>query len=126
MLDDDIKSVEKLRDSLFSSLKNPDGSWKKEKHNIESKELCQDIRNDIEKHCKTCNICKKSMDEYIKMKISNTPPCNMFGNYMKEHIKICPICNTAQNKWNEDAIPITPELRKAITTLYKLKGLCGL
>ena len=126
MIDDDLKQVEKLRDMLFSSLKNADGTWRKDKHSVESKELCQDIKTDIEKHCKTCNICHKSMEEYKKMGIANTPPCKMFENYMRKHIELCPICNSAQNKWNDDAIPITPELRKAITSLFKLKELVGL
>ena len=60
------------------------------------------------------------------MGIANTPPCKMFENYMRKHIELCPICNSAQNKWNDDAIPITPELRKSITTLFKLKGMIGL
>ena len=126
MLDDDIKSVEKLRDSLFSSLKNPDGSWKTEKHSIESKELCVDIKNDIENHCKICKICNKSMEEYKIMGISTTPPCSKFEKYMKKHIELCPICNSAQNNWNDDAIPITPQMRKSIQILFKLKGVCGL
>jgi len=126
MIDEDIKQVEKLRDLLFKSLKNPDGSWKKEKHPVESKELCQDLQNDINKHCQICKICSKSMEEYKKMKISNTPPCNKFESYMRKHIELCPICNSAQNKWNDDAIPITPALRKAITSLFKLKELAGL
>lgn len=126
MMDDDIKAVEKLRDQLFSSLKNPDGTWRKEKHSVVAKELCQDIKTDIENHCKTCNICYKSVEEYKQMGISNTPPCNKFETYMREHIKLCPICNSAQNKWNDDAIPVTPQMRKAIVSLYKLKGMVGL
>ncbi len=126
MIDEDIKQVEKLRDLLFKSLKNSDGSWKKEKHSVESKELCQDLQNDINNHCQVCKVCHKSMEEYKKMKISNTPPCSKFESYMRKHIELCPICNSAQNNWNDDAIPITPELRKSITSLFKLKELVGL
>lgn len=126
MIDDEVKQIEGLRDLLFKSLKNPDGSWRKEKHSVGSKELCQDIKNDIELHCQTCKICNKSMEEYKRMKISNTPPCSKFESYMRKHIELCPICNSAQNNWNDDAIPLTPEMRKGITSLYKLKGMCGL
>lgn len=126
MLDDDVNEVKGLIPLLFKSLTNPDGSLKVEKHSVASKELCQDIKTDIENHCKICKVCHQSMEEYKVMKISNTPPCKKFETYMREHIKLCPVCNSAQNKWNEDSIPITPELRKAITTLYKLKGMCGI
>ena len=126
MLDDEIKAVQKLQNKLFKSLRNPDGTWKKEKHSVESKELCNDIKSDIESHCKICKICNKSMEEYKQTGIPLTPPCKNFESYMREHIKLCPVCNSAQNNWNDDAIPVTPQMRAAVKTLFKLKGMCGI
>ena len=94
---------------------------RKEKWSNSEKRLCQTQEILIMQHAEVCSICKQSFKEYKKFGMSNTPPCKDFVNKLKSHINNCDICNQAKKKSDEDAIPITSEMRQVVGDLSKGK-----
>lgn len=82
------------------------------KHSDKEKQLCQTQTSFIENHPKECNICKASLESYNKsFGIAQTPPCKQFMEQMQSHIPNCKICSKANKNWNDDAIPISENMR---------------
>ena len=94
---------------------------RKDKYSSKEKRLCQSQEQLIIQHTNICHVCKTSFKEYKAFGVSNTPPCKDFMNQLKKHISNCGTCGTANKKWNEDAIPITPEMRQVTGDLMKGK-----
>lgn len=93
----------------------------KDKYRPEEKRLCQSQEQLIISHTNICHICKTSFKEYKTFGVSNTPPCKEFMKQLQKHVSNCGTCGTANKKWNEDAIPITPEMRQVTGDLMKGK-----
>ncbi len=91
---------------------------KKEKYTPKEKTLCQKQVAMIEAHCRICSICRKSKEEYDKChEIPTTPPCYQFIQELDRHIQGCKECSLANQKWNEDSIPVSPEIRQVASDL---------
>ena len=94
---------------------------RKDKYGSNEKRLCPNQEKLIIQHTNQCHICKTSFKEYQAFGVSNTPPCKEFKKQLERHISNCSICGTANKKWNEDAIPITNEMRQVTGDLMKGK-----
>ena len=124
MLDDDIKSVEKLGKILHEST---EGGKRKPKWSESEKQLCLDAQTMIDSHVQGCSVCQLSFKSYqANMNIPMTPPCSQFTTNLKIHISMCQYCNSANKKWNEDSIPVTNEIRQGVAVLVKIQKLLKL
>ena len=92
---------------------------KQDKYQPNEKQLCKKQVQLIKYHTDFCDICKKSYSEFKRIGISSTPPCKEFQKALRSHIDSCKICSISQKKWNEDAIPITEEMRELSGNIIK-------
>ena len=124
MLDDDIKSIEKLGKTLHEAT---DGGKRKPIWSESEKQLCLDAEKMIDSHVQGCKTCQASFKSYKdNMNIPMTPPCQEFNTNLKIHISMCQFCTNANKKWNDDAIPITNEIRQGVAVLTKLRKMLHL
>ena len=92
----------------------------KPKHSDAEKTLCKGQELIIKNHVEICRICKASFESYNKNNgISSTPPCTEMTKQLQNHIKNCKICNIANKNWNDDAISISPEMRRLAEKIGK-------
>jgi len=81
--------------------------------------LCEYENTLLNEHRNICNICRISFEEFTKFGLSNTPPCQSMLEQMREHVNSCKLCGVADGMWNEDAIPIIPEMREIVESFKK-------
>lgn len=94
---------------------------RKDKHHESEKKLCDKAEQAIDEHVKNCRICQKSFDSAKHFNIPTSPPCNNFLKELRKHVDNCSECQTGEKKWNEDAIPITPDMRLLVSQMQEGK-----
>src|SRR5574337_1460105 len=94
---------------------------KKDKWEKEEKHICIKAEIMMDEHVPNCSICKTSFESSQQFGIPTSPPCNKMLNKLKLHVDCCKECQTGQKKWNDDAIPITPEMRLIVSQLQSGK-----
>lgn len=94
---------------------------RKDKWKKEEKRLCAKAEKHIGKHIEGCRICQKSFDSAKDFDIPTSPMCNTLMQELRQHVDSCGECSTGEKKWNDDAIPITTEMRLAVSQLQSGK-----
>lgn len=94
---------------------------RKDKWKEEEKRLCNKAEKHIGRHIEGCLICQKSFESAHGFNIPTSPMCNTLMQELRQHVDSCKECSTGEKKWNDDAIPITPEMRLAVSQLQNGK-----
>src|SRR5690242_13972352 len=84
--------------------------------------LCDIQEALIQIHLQECAICRDSLESYnSNYHIAQTPCCQAFLNGLQEHVEKCNICSKVNKEWNENAIPVSNEMR--LITGRMVKGI---
>ena len=75
--------------------------------------LCPSQQEFIDTHRENCPVCKESYRQYRKNhNIPTHPPCKRFEEQMNDHLSSCVTCKAVNKKWNDNSVPIIPEMRQ--------------